>query len=92
MMVGYVHDCSTHWRICNAEFKRTGTQPDIMFDEERNAYISYPHSLKRLQRIHPETTEIDIIDLPQEEVHSCDWWDNEIHHGLLVRSRNRSRL
>ena len=42
MMVGYVHDSTTTWRIWNPEFEKANTQSDVIFDEERNAYIACP--------------------------------------------------
>jgi hypothetical protein len=46
MMVGYVHDNTTTWRIWDPQFKTMRTQSDVIFDEERNAYVSCPQSLK----------------------------------------------
>ena len=42
MMVGYVHDPTTNWQIWNPQFKKASTQSDVIFDEERNAYITCP--------------------------------------------------
>jgi hypothetical protein len=90
MMVGYVHDSTTTWRIWDPEFKTTRTQSDVIFDEERNAYISCPQSLKRKHGLE-ETTEIDIFDLPQEETHieilDPGGTDEEMAHGRTRKSR-----
>jgi len=45
----------------------------VIFDEDRNAYISCPQSLKCKNSSETdqldEITEIDLFDLPQEEIH-----------------------
>jgi hypothetical protein len=93
MMVGYVHDSTTTWRIWDPEFKTIRTQSDVIFDEERNAYVSCPQSLKRKHGTHAETTEIDIFDLPQEKVHTeiidkdPGGTDEEMIHGRTRESR-----
>ena len=40
MMVGYVHNSTTLWRIWDPEFKTVKSQSEVIFDEERNAYSS----------------------------------------------------
>jgi hypothetical protein len=50
MMVGYVHNSTTTWRIWDPEFKTIRTQSDVIFDEERNAYVSRSQSLKKKTR------------------------------------------
>ena len=42
MMVGYVHNSTTLWRIWDPEFKAVKSQSEVIFDEERNAYSSGP--------------------------------------------------
>jgi len=73
MMVSYVHDSTTLWRIWNLEHTTVKAQSDVIFDEDRNAYILYPQSLKckNLGKIDQleEITEIDLFDIPQEEIH-----------------------
>jgi hypothetical protein len=76
MMVGYVHDSTTLWRIWDPEHNTVKAQSDVIFDEDRNAYISCPQSLKRknsgeIDQLE-EITEIDLFDLPQEEIHIED--------------------
>jgi hypothetical protein len=46
----------------------------VIFDEDRNAYISCPQSLKNSSKTDQleEITEIDLFDLPQEEIHIED--------------------
>ena len=76
MKVGYVHDSTTLWRIWDPEHNTVKAQSDVIFDEDRNAYISFPQSLKRknwMETEQPEETteeitEIDLFDLPQEEI------------------------
>ena len=58
MMVGYVHDSTTIWKVWDPEFNVVRTQSDVIFDEERNAHISC---------LEPE--EADPLGLPQEEAH-----------------------
>jgi len=77
MMVGYVHNSTTLWRIWDPEHNTVKAQSDVIFDEDRNAYISCPQSLKRKnssetkqpEETTEEITEIDLFDLPQEEIH-----------------------
>jgi carboxylesterase type B len=40
MMVGYVHNSTTLWRIWDPEHSMVKAQSDVIFDEDRNAYIS----------------------------------------------------
>jgi hypothetical protein len=77
-MVGYVHDSTTLWRIWDPEHNTVKAQLDVIFGEDRNAYISCPQSLKRKnsseteqqpEEITKEITEINLFDLPQEEIH-----------------------
>ena len=42
MMVGYVHNSTTLWRIWDPEFKAVKSQSEVIFNEERNAYSSEP--------------------------------------------------
>jgi hypothetical protein len=76
MMVGYVHNSLTLWRIWDPEHNTVKAQSDVIFDEERNANISCPQSLKHKQGVHDderkETTKIDIFGLSQEETHIED--------------------
>jgi len=39
MMVGYLHDSTTLWRIWDAALGLVRSQPDVIFDEKRNAYV-----------------------------------------------------
>jgi len=76
MMVGYVHDSTTSWRIWNPEHNTVKAQSDVICDEDWNAYISCPRSLKRknsgeIDQLE-EITEIDLFDQPQQEVHVED--------------------
>jgi hypothetical protein len=64
MMVSYLHDSTTLWRIWDQEHNTVKAQSDVIFDMENNTYISCPQSLKRKQGVHDdqpeENTEIDI--------------------------------
>jgi hypothetical protein len=57
MMVGYIHDSETLWRIWDHEFQGVKAQSEVVFDEERNAHMSCQH----------ESNEIDIFGLPEDE-------------------------
>ena len=39
MMVGYVYNSTTTWKVWDPEFNAVRTQSDVIFDEERNAHI-----------------------------------------------------
>jgi len=43
MMVGYVHDLTTHARMWEPAFRIVRSQLDVIFDEERNAHSSCLH-------------------------------------------------
>jgi len=65
MMVGYTHDSTTLWRIWDPNFQVVRAQSEVIFDEERNAYVS------------STTDGIDIFGLPEnaeyiEELHTGD--------------------
>jgi hypothetical protein len=70
MMVGYVHDSTTLWRIWDPEHNTVKAQSDVTIDEDRNAYMSCPQSLKNSSKTDQleEITEIDLFDLLQEEI------------------------
>jgi len=79
MIVGNVHDSTTVWRILDPEHNTVKAQSDVIFDKDRNVYISCPQSLKRKNsseteqpEITEELTEIDLFDLPQAEIHIED--------------------
>jgi len=55
MMVGYVHDLTTLWRIWDPAFRVVRSQSDVIFDEERNAHSSCLHG-----------DQTDIFKLPEE--------------------------
>ena len=40
MIVGYVHDSTTLWRIWDPEHNTVKAQSDVIFDKVRNAYFS----------------------------------------------------
>src|SRR4051794_8054433 len=44
MMVGYVHDTTKLWRIYDSEHKTAIQCSDVIFEEERNFFISCPPS------------------------------------------------
>jgi len=75
MMVGYIYDSTTLWRIWDPEHKTVKVQSDVIFDEEKNAYISCPQSLtlknssetKQPEEITEEITEINLFDLLQDK-------------------------
>jgi len=74
-----VHDSTILWRIWDPEHNMVKAQSDVIFDKDRNAYISCPRSLKRKNSseteqpdITEEITEMDLFDLPQEEIHIED--------------------
>jgi hypothetical protein len=52
-MVGYTHDSTTFWRIWDPNFQVVRAQSEVIFDEERNSYISCT------------TDGIDIFGLPE---------------------------
>ena len=54
MIVGYVHDWTTLWTMCDPAFREVRSQSDVISDEEKNAHSS---SLHRDQR--------DIFELPE---------------------------
>jgi hypothetical protein len=80
MIVGYVHDSTTLWRIWDPEHNTVKAQSAVIFHEDSNADISYPQSLKhknsceteQLEEITEEITEIDLFDLPPEAIHIED--------------------
>jgi len=43
VMVGYVHDLTTLWRIWDPAFRVVRSQSDVIFDKERNAHSSCLH-------------------------------------------------
>ena len=55
MMVGYVHDSTTLWRIWDPAFRVVRSQSDVIFDDERIAHSSSLHGDQR-----------DIFELPEE--------------------------
>jgi len=55
MVVGYVHDSTTLWRIWDPAFLVVRSQSDVIFDKERNAQASCLHG-----------NETDILELPEE--------------------------
>jgi len=55
MMVGYVHNSTTLWRIWDPAFRVVRSQSDVIFDEERNAHTSCLHR-----------DQTDIFELPEE--------------------------
>jgi len=57
MMVGYIHDSNTLWRLWEPEFQIVKAQSEVIFDEEKNAHMSCQH----------ERNEIDIFELPEDE-------------------------
>ena len=64
-MVGYTHDSTPVWRIWDPNFQVVRAQSEVIFDEERNAYVSCT------------TDGIDIFGLPEnaeyiEELHTGD--------------------
>ena len=63
MMVGYVHDSTTTWRIWDPDFKKVNTQSDVIFDEERNVYVTCSPPPAN------EESTTDLLGLKKEEVH-----------------------
>jgi len=55
MMVGYVHDSTTLWRICYPAFQDVRLQSNVMFDRERTAHAPCL-----------EGDQNDIFELPEE--------------------------
>jgi hypothetical protein len=55
MMVSYVHDSTTLWRIWDPAFRVVRSQSDVIFDAERNAHSSCLHG-----------DQTDIFELPEE--------------------------
>jgi len=63
MMVGYVHDSTTLWRIWHPAFQVVRSQSDVIYDEERNAHSSCLHGDHTVIFELPEETEsIEQID------------------------------
>ena len=60
MMVGFVHNSTTTWRVWDPEHQTERTQSDVIFDEARNVYASLPGD--------PEDT-TDTLGLVKEVVH-----------------------
>jgi hypothetical protein len=50
MMVGYVHNSTTLWKVYNFDYQKVVQWSDAIFDEERNAYTSFPNGTKRDRR------------------------------------------
>jgi len=57
MMVGYIHNSETLWRIWDSEFQMVKAQSEVIFHEERNTHMSCQHG----------SNEIDIFELPEDE-------------------------
>jgi len=57
MMVGYMHDSQTLWRIWDPEFQKVKAQSEVVLDKERNA----------LRSCQPGSNEIDIFGLLEDE-------------------------
>jgi len=55
IMVGYVHDLNTLWRIWDPAFRVVRSQSDVIFDAERNAHSACLHGVQT-----------DICELPEE--------------------------
>jgi hypothetical protein len=55
MMVGYMHDSTTLWRIWDRAFQALRSQSDVIFNEERNAHASCLYG-----------NETNIFELPEE--------------------------
>jgi len=55
MMVGYVHNWTTLWRIWDPAFREVWSQSDVIFDKERNTHSSCLHG-----------DETDIFEVPEE--------------------------
>jgi hypothetical protein len=71
MMVGYIHDSTTLWIIWDPEHNTVKAQSDVIFDDDRNVYISCMQSLRNSSKTDQveEITEIDLFDLSHEEIH-----------------------
>ena len=80
-MVGYVHDSTTTWKAWDREFSTVRTQPDVVFDEERNAHVSCPES---------PSQEADPLGLPPEEVHVEVLDTENMEHGYSSRGKRGS--
>ena len=87
MMVSYIHDSTTTWKVWDPEFNVIRIQSDVVFDsdEEQSAHISCP-----------EPQEADPLGLPQEEVHvevlDTENADHEAgHYGTESRSGEHAR-
>ena len=91
MISSCVHDSTTLWRIWDPEHNTVKAQSNVIFDKQRNTYISCPQSPKRKQGVHDdkpkETTEIDIFGRLQDETHieqidiATSGTDESISHG-----------
>jgi len=83
MMVGYTHDSKTLWRLWDPEFQRVKTQSEVVFDEERNAYMSCQHG----------SNEIDMFGLPEDEeyVEETDTGDEPLRNSQPMQIGKRSK-
>jgi hypothetical protein len=60
VMVGYIHDSKTLWRIWDPESQRVKAQTEVIFDKERNmAHMSCQHESNEI--------DTDIFGLPDIE-------------------------
>jgi hypothetical protein len=63
MMVGYVHDSTTLWRIWDPAFQVVRSQSNVIFDEERNTHAScLPGDHTDIFELPEETEYIEEID------------------------------
>jgi hypothetical protein len=61
VMVGYIHDSKTLWRIWDPEFQRVKAQTEVIFDKERNTHMSCQHESNEI--------DTDIFGLPEDKEH-----------------------
>ena len=63
MMVGYVHDSTTLWRIWEPAFQVVRSQSNVIFDKERNTHAScLPEEHTDIFELLEETEYIEVID------------------------------
>jgi hypothetical protein len=78
MMVGYVYNSTSIWRIWDPDFKKTIQTSDVDFDEEINCYITCPP---------PAVSEsdgkaIDPFGLPEKEPIHVEYFETADPHAL----------
>ena len=86
MMVNYIYDPTSLCKMWDPEFQRVKTQSEVVFDEERNAHMSYPHG----------SNEINMFGLPEDEeyVEETDTGEKPLRDSqpMQIGKRSQSHL